>query len=165
MAGAAASGITAEQVKQADAAAAKVSPVPVASSSQSVALNEVCQSSPYCVEDIAETRIDRQITKTDMPDLKLLARGKVRDLYELPDAADADKLLFVATDRISAFDVIMENVSTAVQGVSLPTGYPSKRHHPLDSLAFLVPQAVPPDPQSHRYPDHRPILFLPQRHS
>ncbi len=32
------------------------------------------------------------------------ARGKVRDIYDL-----GDKLLFVATDRISAFDVIMSN--------------------------------------------------------
>lgn len=44
-----------------------------------------------------------------MPKLKLLSKGKVRDIYALPDAQDADKLLFVATDRISAFDVIMEN--------------------------------------------------------
>jgi tyrosyl-tRNA synthetase len=45
-----------------------------------------------------------------MPKLKLLARGKVRDIYDLPDEGDGEKLLFVATDRISAFDVIMENV-------------------------------------------------------
>jgi len=38
------------------------------------------------------------------PDLRLVARGKVRDLYEV----DADHLLFVATDRISAFDVVMK---------------------------------------------------------
>jgi len=37
--------------------------------------------------------------------LKLLARGKVRDLYEI----DKETLLFVATDRISAYDVIMGN--------------------------------------------------------
>jgi phosphoribosylaminoimidazole-succinocarboxamide synthase len=37
--------------------------------------------------------------------LKLLARGKVRDLYEI----DEGTLLFVATDRISAYDVIMGN--------------------------------------------------------
>ncbi|HET8944569.1 MAG TPA: phosphoribosylaminoimidazolesuccinocarboxamide synthase [Dehalococcoidia bacterium] len=42
-------------------------------------------------------------------DLPLLARGKVRDIYDLDD-----KLLIVATDRISAFDVI------------LPTGIPDK---------------------------------------
>lgn len=42
---------------------------------------------------------------TDCPGLTLLARGKVRDVYEVDD----DHLLFVATDRISAFDVIMDN--------------------------------------------------------
>ena len=46
-----------------------------------------------------------------MPKLKLLAKGKVRDIYAMPDEADSDKLLFVATDRISAFDIIMDNVS------------------------------------------------------
>lgn len=39
--------------------------------------------------------------------LPLVASGKVRDIYEL----DAKSLLFVATDRISAYDVIMANVS------------------------------------------------------
>jgi hypothetical protein len=52
-----------------------------------------------------------QITTTNLPKLKLLARGKVRDIYALPDEGDGEKLLFVATDRISAFDIIMENVS------------------------------------------------------
>lgn len=37
--------------------------------------------------------------------LPLVARGKVRDIYEV----DAQTLLFVATDRISAYDVIMQN--------------------------------------------------------
>ena len=37
--------------------------------------------------------------------LSLVARGKVRDLYEL----DENTLLFLATDRISAFDVVMKN--------------------------------------------------------
>ena len=39
---------------------------------------------------------------TDIPELELLARGKVRDLYAL-----GDDLLFVATDRISAFDHVL----------------------------------------------------------
>jgi phosphoribosylaminoimidazole-succinocarboxamide synthase len=39
--------------------------------------------------------------------LQKVASGKVRDLY----AIDDDTLLFVASDRISAYDVIMENVS------------------------------------------------------
>jgi len=37
------------------------------------------------------------------PGLKRLASGKVRDIYEL----DADRLLFVTSDRVSAFDVVM----------------------------------------------------------
>lgn len=37
------------------------------------------------------------------PGLTQVASGKVRDLYELP----GDRLLFVATDRVSAFDVVM----------------------------------------------------------
>lgn len=41
---------------------------------------------------------------TVFPDLKLIRRGKVRDLYDL-----GDSLLMVATDRISAFDVVMPN--------------------------------------------------------
>ena len=45
------------------------------------------------------------LTQTECPDLQLLARGKVRDVYEVDD----QHLLFVATDRISAFDVVMEN--------------------------------------------------------
>ena len=44
------------------------------------------------------------ITNTDLP-LKLFARGKVRDTYELPD----DRLLMVATDRLSAFDRVLPN--------------------------------------------------------
>ena len=42
------------------------------------------------------------LLKTGIPGVKLVNRGKVRDVYDLGDA-----LLFVATDRISAFDVVM----------------------------------------------------------
>ena len=44
------------------------------------------------------------LLETHMPDLKLIKRGKVRDIYDLGPA-----LLMVATDRISAFDVVMGN--------------------------------------------------------
>jgi len=44
------------------------------------------------------------ITKTDFSGLKLFNRGKVRDVYETKQ-----HLIIVATDRISAFDVIMPN--------------------------------------------------------
>ncbi|MBI4240332.1 MAG: phosphoribosylaminoimidazolesuccinocarboxamide synthase, partial [Candidatus Rokubacteria bacterium] len=45
------------------------------------------------------------IARTDFSDLPFYRRGKVRDVY----AVDADKLLIVATDRISAFDVVLPN--------------------------------------------------------
>lgn len=43
------------------------------------------------------------LLETNMPDIPLLARGKVRDVYAIGE----DKLLLVATDRISAFDCIL----------------------------------------------------------
>jgi len=49
------------------------------------------------------------LLETHLPGLKLWRRGKVRDVYDL-----GDRLLVVATDRISAFDVV------------LPTGIPGK---------------------------------------
>src|ERR1700681_3280247 len=49
------------------------------------------------------------LLESDLKDYRLFARGKVRDVYE-----DGDRLLIVATDRISAFDYI------------LPTGIPEK---------------------------------------
>ncbi len=44
------------------------------------------------------------ISTTELKSLKLKGRGKVRDIYDL-----GDRLLIVATDRISAFDVVMPN--------------------------------------------------------
>src|SRR5687767_11175190 len=49
------------------------------------------------------------LLQTDLPGQKLWRRGKVRDVYDL-----GDRLLVVATDRLSAFDVV------------LPTGIPGK---------------------------------------
>jgi phosphoribosylaminoimidazole-succinocarboxamide synthase len=42
-----------------------------------------------------------------VPKLPLIRRGKVRDVYRLPPDAEGGRLLMVASDRISAFDVIM----------------------------------------------------------
>lgn len=47
--------------------------------------------------------LDPVILQTDFPDLQLHASGKVRDVYQL----DNQRLLFVATDRISAFDYVL----------------------------------------------------------
>jgi phosphoribosylaminoimidazole-succinocarboxamide synthase len=42
------------------------------------------------------------ITKTDLPGIKLHGRGKVRDIYDL-----GEHYLIIATDRLSAFDVVL----------------------------------------------------------
>ena len=47
--------------------------------------------------------LDPVLLRTDYSELELHASGKVRDVYNL----DADHLLFVATDRISAFDYVL----------------------------------------------------------
>ena len=47
--------------------------------------------------------LDSVLLQTNIPDLKLHASGKVRDVYAIGD----QQLLFVATDRISAFDYIL----------------------------------------------------------
>ncbi|MGA8868181.1 MAG: phosphoribosylaminoimidazolesuccinocarboxamide synthase [Candidatus Sulfotelmatobacter sp.] len=74
--------------------------------------------------------LDSVLLRTDFPDLQLHASGKVRDVYQVND----DQLLFVATDRISAFDYI------------LATGIPHKGHvlsqislFWFDYLSDLVP--------------------------
>jgi phosphoribosylaminoimidazole-succinocarboxamide synthase len=47
---------------------------------------------------------DEILLKSKFSDLKLVKRGKVRDVYEVED-----KLLIVASDRMSAFDVVMDD--------------------------------------------------------
>ena len=47
--------------------------------------------------------LDSVLIRTDFPDLKLKASGKVRDVYDI----DEKQLLFVASDRISAFDYVL----------------------------------------------------------
>ena len=52
---------------------------------------------------MASSSTQALISETNFPKLKLRGRGKVRDIYELDDGL----LLIVATDRLSAFDVVL----------------------------------------------------------
>lgn len=70
------------------------------------------------------------VTKTDLCGiLPLVARGKVRDVYQI----DEETLLFVATDRISAYDVVMKNVRT----------FPSDTSDKLPVTLGMLPHASP----------------------
>jgi phosphoribosylaminoimidazole-succinocarboxamide synthase len=51
---------------------------------------------------MSPSTLNRILLQTEFPDLNLYARGKVRDLYSVDG-----QLLFVATDRISAFDYVL----------------------------------------------------------
>jgi phosphoribosylaminoimidazole-succinocarboxamide synthase len=52
---------------------------------------------------IETTKFNDVLLQTDIPELELHASGKVRDIYKV----DSNHLLFVATDRISAFDYVL----------------------------------------------------------
>ncbi len=58
-------------------------------------------ATPYELKDEG-LNLTSALTETDLPGLHLLNRGKVRDIYDL-----GDRLLIVATDRISAFDSVL----------------------------------------------------------
>jgi phosphoribosylaminoimidazole-succinocarboxamide synthase len=90
---------------------------------------------------------DTPVLETHLRSLKFLHRGKVRDIYEI----DAERLLIVQTDRLSAFDVI------------LPTPVPGKgrvltqvSNFWFERLAHVIPNhLLPVDPASVVAPDER----------
>lgn len=89
------------------------------------------------------------LTRTDLP-LRLLRRGKVRDVYD----AGPDTVLLVATDRVSAFDVVMHEpvpykgaVLTQLTAWWLEQLAPSLNHHMISAdiseIVDLVPSLRP----------------------
>jgi phosphoribosylaminoimidazole-succinocarboxamide synthase len=77
--------------------------------------------------------MNRTLFESSIPSLRLLNRGKVRDLYEV----DAEHILIVTTDRLSAFDVI------------LPTPIPDKgcvltqlSAFWFDKLGYIIPNQL-----------------------
>ena len=52
---------------------------------------------------MTSSTLDSVLLQTDLPELELWASGKVRDIYRV----DNERLLFIATDRISAFDYVL----------------------------------------------------------
>ena len=85
------------------------------------------------------------MTTSDLP-LRRIARGKVRDVYEV----DADRLLLVATDRVSAYDVVMAEPIPMKGAVLTQTSAwwfrqleGKVRHHMLAADADAIVAAVP----------------------
>jgi phosphoribosylaminoimidazole-succinocarboxamide synthase len=89
------------------------------------------------------------VFKTEIPGAKLLSRGKVRDIYDA-----GEYLLFIASDRISAFDVVM-NSGIPYKGIVLTqiskywfekTSHIIENHFVTDEISEF------PDPFN-KYPD------------
>jgi phosphoribosylaminoimidazole-succinocarboxamide synthase len=89
----------------------------------------------------------RTVAETTLPGLKLLRRGKVRDVY----GADEEHLLIVATDRISAFDCILPTqierkgeVLTALSRFWFERLSEITPHHLVTTDVSQMPEAVRP---------------------
>ena len=85
------------------------------------------------------------VLETSFSDLHLLRRGKVRDVYEV----DADHLLIVATDRLSAFDCVLPTpvvrkgeVLTALSHFWFDKLDHIAPHHLVTAQVELMPEAV-----------------------
>src|SRR5277367_4525302 len=85
------------------------------------------------------------MTASDLP-LRRIARGKVRDVYEV----DGDRLLLVATDRVSAYDVVMAEpiphkgaVLTQLSAWWFGALGDGVRHHMITAEAGEIAVAVP----------------------
>ena len=85
---------------------------------------------------------------SDLPGLPLLHRGKVRDVYELP----GNRLLMVATDRLSAFDVVLpdpipgkgEMLCQVSNFWFAKTAHLMPNHLTGDDVASVLPAGVDP---------------------
>ena len=85
------------------------------------------------------------MTTSELP-LKRIGRGKVRDIYEV----DAERLLLVATDRVSAFDVVMNEaipfkgaVLTQISAWWFSQLQGDVAHHLISADADEIAAAVP----------------------
>src|SRR5262249_17523753 len=86
------------------------------------------------------------VLHVDLPALRKVKSGKVRDIFDLGEA-----LLFVATDRISAFDCIM------------PNGIPRKGEvlTQIPHFWFARPAEIVPNPRLNRPTDPLPAKLQP----
>ena len=96
------------------------------------------------------------ISQTDFPGLTLLKRGKVRDMYDL-----GEHFLMVATDRISAFDVIMDDpipdkgiILTQISLFWFEAMRPIVANHVVEQPRRGLPGQLPPLRRSAARPQH-----------
>lgn len=95
--------------------------------------------------------------ESSISNLKLLSRGKVRDIYEI----DAKYLLIVTTDRLSAFDVVLPDPIPGKGRVltSVSNFWFEKMKHVIPNhLTQLSLEEIVPDPEQRAQIDGRTII-------
>jgi phosphoribosylaminoimidazole-succinocarboxamide synthase len=97
------------------------------------------------------------LSESNLASLKLLARGKVRDIYDV----DAERLLIVATDRLSVFDVVLPDLIPG-KGAVL-TAISNFWFKKLESvvpnhLTGIEPETVLRDPRDHATVKNRAVV-------
>ncbi|HEY5624088.1 MAG TPA: phosphoribosylaminoimidazolesuccinocarboxamide synthase [Gammaproteobacteria bacterium] len=97
------------------------------------------------------------VAESNLSSLELVARGKVRDIYRV----DADHLLIVASDRISAFDVILPDPIPG-KGIALTkisNFWFGKLGHVIPNhLTGIDPVSVLSDPRDHQVVEGRSVV-------
>ncbi len=97
------------------------------------------------------------VSESNLTSLELVARGKVRDIYRVGD----DHLLIVASDRISAFDVVLPDPIPG-KGVALTAisnfWFERLGHVVRNHLTDIDPISVLSDPQDHAIIQGRSVV-------
>nr|WP_282097512.1 phosphoribosylaminoimidazolesuccinocarboxamide synthase [Luteibacter sp. SG786] len=96
----------------------------------------------------SEPTVPTTLSQSDLPGLELIHRGKVRDVYALP----GNRLLMVATDRLSAFDVVLpdpipgkgEMLTQISNFWFAKTAHIIPNHLTGDDVASVLPKGVDP---------------------
>src|SRR5688572_33035400 len=104
-----------------------------------------------------DTALAESLFESNLVSLELVARGKVRDIYNV----DAERLLIVATDRLSAFDVVLPDPipGKGVVLTSISNFWFKKLENVVPNhLTGIAPEDVLADPRDHAVVKHRSVV-------
>jgi phosphoribosylaminoimidazole-succinocarboxamide synthase len=101
--------------------------------------------------------LTESLFESNLASLRLIARGKVRDIYSI----DAERLLIVATDRLSVFDVVLPDLIPG-KGVILTSisNFWFEKLEPVipNHLTGIAPEDVLSDPRDHATVKQRAVV-------
>jgi phosphoribosylaminoimidazole-succinocarboxamide synthase len=103
------------------------------------------------------TSLTESLFESNLSSLQLIARGKVRDIYNV----DAERLLIVATDRLSVFDVVLPDLipGKGVILTSISNFWFKKLENVVPNhLTGIAPEDVLSDPRDHVTVKNRAVV-------